>query len=492
MDDAIRGGGDTPKAGGPPEPTRFEREQAERIVRQWVGQGLACMPASEDDQQMMRSDIANTLATNRAIRGEGAGAAERGGPNASDLDAMAAHLFGAYSGEGRNKYDELPIPKRTRWRNVALVAGDLLAGQTGDRPPVGWPNKLIAEMETWTDEDWQCVGDWLHFDRRDLLERLRAVVGLTGTLADRPAPSPGAVDLARHMLDNRAMWEHSPTTRVKSSELLAIAEALAAVAPPTESPRTSGVPESFGHSAHFGGSADAPSGTPGAPGAPDPLDAMLDEHDFKVREHQMEHASDYRAAIQPEIDAVRAAIHAHVADLTAERDEIAGLHRAVARLANERADEVLDLRATNAKLNRRAQEAESRVAKLERQIKTSPVTNLRKNMPLVKEIADLRARAESAERDRDKYRGQVVEMVNLAADQKLDGYRELGARAAAAEERADALRAERDGLAAEVRASRECYFPTAPFQLTPRWEAWQAAQRANEERGWPSTPEERP
>ena len=65
----------------------------------------------------------------------------------------------------------------------------------------------------------------------------------------------------------------------------------------------------------------------------------------------------------------------------------------------------------------------------------------------------LRARAEKAEAD---YRF----MVERAADQKLDGYRELGARAASAEERAEKAEAElarlREGIGARIRASDSC------------------------------------
>jgi hypothetical protein len=50
----------------------------------------------------------------------------------------------------------------------------------------------------------------------------------------------------------------------------------------------------------------------------------------------------------------------------------------------------------------------------------------------VVELADMTARAEKAEAD-------VRFMVEKAADQKLDGYRELAARAAAAEDRRDQL-----------------------------------------------------
>lgn len=52
------------------QPTEFERDQAARIVREWVALGLTCMPANKDDLQMMRSDIAAALATNRAVAGE--------------------------------------------------------------------------------------------------------------------------------------------------------------------------------------------------------------------------------------------------------------------------------------------------------------------------------------------------------------------------------------------------------------------------------------
>jgi len=59
-------------------------------------------------------------------------------------------------------------------------------------------------------------------------------------------------------------------------------------------------------------------------------------------------------------------------------------------------------------------------------------------------VRDLVSRAEKAERERDKARANYAFMVERAADQKLDGYRELGARAAAAEERAEKAERERD------------------------------------------------
>ena len=52
----------------------------------------------------------------------------------------------------------------------------------------------------------------------------------------------------------------------------------------------------------------------------------------------------------------------------------------------------------------------------------------------------------TAERERDEARANYAFMVERAADQKLDGYRELGARAAAAEERAEKAERERDAL----------------------------------------------
>ena len=57
----------------------------------------------------------------------------------------------------------------------------------------------------------------------------------------------------------------------------------------------------------------------------------------------------------------------------------------------------------------------------------------------------------TAERERDEARANYAFMVERAADQKLDGYRELGARAAAAEERAERAERERD----EARAERD-------------------------------------
>ena len=57
----------------------------------------------------------------------------------------------------------------------------------------------------------------------------------------------------------------------------------------------------------------------------------------------------------------------------------------------------------------------------------------------------------TAERERDEARANYAFMVERAANQKLDGYRELGARAAAAEERAERAERERD----EARAERD-------------------------------------
>lgn len=53
------------------------------------------------------------------------------------------------------------------------------------------------------------------------------------------------------------------------------------------------------------------------------------------------------------------------------------------------------------------------------------------------EIADLRAQLEQAKAERDEARRNYQWMVERAADQKLDGYRELGARAANAENALD-------------------------------------------------------
>ena len=61
----------------------------------------------------------------------------------------------------------------------------------------------------------------------------------------------------------------------------------------------------------------------------------------------------------------------------------------------------------------------------------------------------------TAERERDEARANYAFMVERAADQKLDGYRELGARAAAAEERAERAERERDeALRRRTRAER--------------------------------------
>lgn len=66
-------------------------------------------------------------------------------------------------------------------------------------------------------------------------------------------------------------------------------------------------------------------------------------------------------------------------------------------------------------------------------------------------IEQLRARAEKAERERDEARANYAFMVERAADQKLDGYRELGARAAAAEERAEKAELELERLRSDAK-----------------------------------------
>ena len=66
-------------------------------------------------------------------------------------------------------------------------------------------------------------------------------------------------------------------------------------------------------------------------------------------------------------------------------------------------------------------------------------------------IAELETALKTAEQQRDEARANYAFMVERAADQKLDGYRELGARAAAAEERAERAERERD----EARAERD-------------------------------------
>lgn len=56
------------------------------------------------------------------------------------------------------------------------------------------------------------------------------------------------------------------------------------------------------------------------------------------------------------------------------------------------------------------------------------------------DIAQYRSRLLAAEAERDEAKANYQFMVNRAADEKLDGYRALGARAAAAENEADRLR----------------------------------------------------
>ena len=56
-------------------------------------------------------------------------------------------------------------------------------------------------------------------------------------------------------------------------------------------------------------------------------------------------------------------------------------------------------------------------------------------------IAEQAAKIAELEKERDEARAQVQFMFNRVADERLDGYRELGQRAAAAENKADELRA---------------------------------------------------
>lgn len=56
----------------------------------------------------------------------------------------------------------------------------------------------------------------------------------------------------------------------------------------------------------------------------------------------------------------------------------------------------------------------------------------------VEELArQIRMRLEDTEEERNRLNGQIREMIHLAADEKLDGYRELGQRAADAENQRD-------------------------------------------------------
>jgi hypothetical protein len=74
------------------------------------------------------------------------------------------------------------------------------------------------------------------------------------------------------------------------------------------------------------------------------------------------------------------------------------------------------------------------------------------------EANTLREQVERLTRERDEARANYAFMVERAADQRLDGYRELGARAAAAENNADKLATQLDealesleGLEAHIR-----------------------------------------
>ena len=63
-------------------------------------------------------------------------------------------------------------------------------------------------------------------------------------------------------------------------------------------------------------------------------------------------------------------------------------------------------------------------------------------------VPDLLAEVRRLTAERDEVRANYRFMVERAADRRLDGYRELGARAAAAENERDSLRAEISDLRA--------------------------------------------
>lgn len=85
--------------------------------------------------------------------------------------------------------------------------------------------------------------------------------------------------------------------------------------------------------------------------------------------------------------------------------------------------------------------------------------------------------------ERDKLREDVACMVAKAADAKLDGYRELGARAADAENRLDAIRAERDRMKAVVTAAVAWHVAEEYFRESKALHDTVAAYLAAREKG---------
>lgn len=69
---------------------------------------------------------------------------------------------------------------------------------------------------------------------------------------------------------------------------------------------------------------------------------------------------------------------------------------------------------------------------------------------LAKAVLKLAAEVDRLSLERDEAWANYQFMVNRAADERLDGYRELGQSAARAENKADALRAEISRLKAEI------------------------------------------
>jgi hypothetical protein len=89
----------------------------------------------------------------------------------------------------------------------------------------------------------------------------------------------------------------------------------------------------------------------------------------------------------------------------------------------------------------------------------------------------LRAENARLEAERDEAQKNYQFMVNRAADEKLDGYRELGARAAAAENAADDLRSRLSALTTEnekLRSDAETLALIAEHRLTvgPETPGW--------------------
>ena len=130
---------------------------------------------------------------------------------------------------------------------------------------------------------------------------------------------------------------------------------------------------------------------------------------------------------------------AEIEKLRAERDEARGEAVAHNAAATQYEADIASLRAEVAAAEDRAEKAERERDEWCRQCNLASEAQ-----------ADALNDASVARRERDEARANYAFMVERAADQRLDGYRELGAKAAAAEERAEKAERERDEARAEV------------------------------------------